>query len=476
MRTSAMVFLVAVAAAVLALVAPVPDPTRAAPAEPVMPAGGGEGGGGCEATPSDVEDHAPGRITQPRPDIGFAGKVLDARYIQPYYNFLKPSSIPLDRPYDQFVDPIGRRDRSFENETEVRIGFLGCMTGSSKAYSEEMLKGAMMCVEEINAAGGYHGKPVRLIVRDDEAIMGKDANEMVKLIFEDRVLAVLGSMSSDTTHVALRLALKCEVAEITTISTDPTITQIVVPWIFRCLADDWSQSRALAKYVFEERGFRRAALLEHNNRYGRMGSAELKRVAKRMQRPIQIAIKYPSKCTDDDIRGYLTRIQEYGADCIINWGLYPQGARIVKLMKEMDITIPFFGADGLVAQEFIKEAGEAAEGVVVTYPYDYYREDPLTQDFNRRFEAKHGYAPDSFAAHGYDGMAIVWRAVQVGGLNRTRIRDAMAATKDFHGVTGMISFDHRGNDMRGVDFAVVHKGQFLPLRMAGEFIRKGPHE
>ena len=138
--------------------------------------------------------------------------------------------------------------------------------------------------------------------------------------------------------------------------------------------------------------------------------------------------------------------------------------------------IPYFGADGLVAQAFIDQAGEAAEGVVVTYPYDFFRNDPLTKDFNARFKAKHGYDPDSFAAHGYDTLMVLWQAVKRGGLNRTRIRDALAETKDFHGVTGMISFDHRGNDMRGVDFAVVKDGKFLPLRMAGEYVRKGAHE
>lgn len=431
---------------------------------------------GCEAQPADDEETAPGHIPTPRPDIGFAGKVLDARYTQPYHEFARPSSIPLDRPFSDFVDPIGREDRSFEDEPEIRIGMLGCFSGPAKAYSEEMLLGVRLAIDEVNAAGGCRGKPVVLKVRDDRAVMGVDANEMVKLIFEDRVLAVLGSMSSDTTHVALRLALKCEVAELTSISTDPTITQIVVPWIFRCLADDWSQSRALAKYVFQERGFKRVALLEHNNRYGRMGSAELKRVGKRMERPIRLAIKYPSALTDDDVRGYLRLIREYGADAIINWGLYPQGSRFVRLMKEEGLDIPFFGADGLVAQAFIDQAGAAAEGVVVTYPYDFYRDDPLTQDFNRRFLAAHGHEPDSFAAHGYDAAHIVMRAIRIGGQNRTRIRDAMAATKDFHGVTGTISFDHRGNDMRGVDFAVVHDGKFLPLRMAGEHVRKGAHE
>lgn len=409
-----------------------------------------------------------------RPDIGFAGRVLDPRYTQPYYRFRKPSTIPLDRPFSDFVDPVGRSDTRFENADEVRLGFIGCLSGPAKAYSQEMLNGALMAVEEINAAGGYHGKPVVLKIRDDKASMGINANQTVKLCFEDEVLGFIGSMSSDTTHVALRVALKCEVPEITCISTDPTITQIVVPWIFRCLADDWSQSRALARYVFKERGFRKVALLEHNNRYGRMGSMELKRVATRMGVPIKIALKYPSK--QKDFKPLLKLIKEYGADAIVNWGLYPQAANIVKQMKEMGMDIPYFGADGLVAQAFIDQAGEAAEGVVVTYPYDYYRDDPLTKDFNRRYKEKHGYEPDSFAAHGYDTLMVLWQAVKRGGLNRTRIRDALAETKNFHGVTGTISFDHRGNDMRGVDFAVVKDGKFLPLRMAGEHVRKGAHE
>ncbi|MHC4136021.1 MAG: ABC transporter substrate-binding protein [Planctomycetota bacterium] len=405
---------------------------------------------------------------------GFAQTVLGPEYTQPYVFFKKPHAIPLAKDFSGFVDPIGRSDTRFENDPEVRIGFLGCLSGPFQAYSVEMLRGAQMAVEEINAAGGYRGKRVVLKQRDDKAVMGNTANETVKLIFEDKVLAFLGSMSSDTTHVALRVALKGEVAELTSISTDPTITQVVVPWIFRCLADDWSQSRALAKYLFQERKFTRVALLERNNRYGRMGSAEIKRVAKRMGHPITLAVRYgkSTKTFEQHIR----KIKEYGADAVVIWGLYAKGSQIVKEMHAAGLDIPIFGADGLVAQKFIEMSGDAAEGVVVTYPYDAYRDDPLTQGFNRRFEEKYGHEPDSFAAHGYDAMYVVWEAVKKAGLNRTRIRDALAQTRDFHGVTGMISFDHRGNDMRGVEFAVVHDGKFLPLRMAGEHVRKGRHE
>jgi ABC-type branched-subunit amino acid transport system substrate-binding protein len=429
------------------------------PAEPVKVVGG---------------RRAIGRVKKGSLGEGFAQDVLPPEYTQPYVFFKKPHAVPLGKDFSTFVDPIGREDKTFENDPEVRIGFIGCLSGPAASYSGEMLKGAEMAVEEINAGGGYHGKPVVLKIRDDEAHMGKNANQTVKLIFTDKVLAFLGSMSSDTTHVALRIALKAEVPELTSISTDPTITQIVVPWIFRCLADDWSQSRALAKYLFKDRKFTRVALLERNNRYGRMGSAEIKRVAKRMGHPITLAVRYGK--TTKTYADHIQKIKEYGADAVVIWGLYAKGAQIVREMHEAGLDIPIFGADGLVAQKFIELAGEAAEGVVVTYPYDAYRDDPLTQGFNRRFEEKHGYEPDSFAAHGYDAMYLIWEAVKKGGLNRTRIRDALAQTRDFHGVTGLISFDHRGNDMRGVEFAVVHDGKFLPLRMAGEHVRKGRHE
>ncbi|MHC4953705.1 MAG: ABC transporter substrate-binding protein [Planctomycetota bacterium] len=405
---------------------------------------------------------------------GFAQEVLGPEYTQPYVHFKKPHAVPLAKDFSGFVDPIGRGDTTFENDKEVRIGFLGCLSGPAKAYSEEMLRGAQLAVEEINAGGGYRGRPVVLKIRDDKATMGNTANQAVKLIYEDRVLAFLGSMSSDTTHVALRVALKGECAELTSISTDPTITQVVVPWIFRCLADDWSQSRALAKLVFQQRKFKRVALLERNNRYGRMGSAEIKRVAKRMGHPITLAIRY-GKSTKT-FAEHIRKIREYKADAIIIWGLYAKGAQIMRELDEAGLDIPVFGADGLVAPRFIELAGKSAEGVVVTYPYDFYRDDPVTTRFNRRFAKRYGHEPDSFAAHGYDAMYLVWNAVKKAGLNRTRIRDALAETRDFHGATGIISFDHRGNDIRGVDFAVVHEGKFLPLRMAGQHVRKGAHE
>ncbi len=178
MRVLVLVIIAVAVGAVFGYLASAPTPLKAGEVVP---------GKMLPGEPVDLNSHgadeqlpaAPGAMPDGRPDIGFAGSVLHPKYVQPYYNFARPSSIPLDRSFSDFVDPIGRMDTSFENDKEVRIGFLGCLSGPAKAYSGEMLNGAMMAVLEINAAGGYHGKPVVLIQRDDKANMGENANQMV---------------------------------------------------------------------------------------------------------------------------------------------------------------------------------------------------------------------------------------------------------------------------------------------------------
>jgi len=387
---------------------------------------------------------------------------LDIKYVQAYYGFLRePWYRALAIPYNEFVDPAGREHGDFSDADTVRIGFLGLLSGPAKGYAEEMKKGVLMAIDEINAAGGYHGKPLKLYVEDTKGDMGICGNKTVKLIYDHKVLAILGSTGSGKTHVALRIALKAETPEITSISTDPTITQIMVPWIFRCLADDWSQGRALARLVIQELGFKKIATLEQDSRYGRMGIQEFRRVAQRMGYPVRVALKFPGKAKD--YTPMLRIVKNYNPEAIVVWALYWQASRITKQAREMGITAPIFGSDGFVSTEYLKLTGPAAEGVVVTFPYDHTRPDPLTQSFNRRFKERYGYPPDSFAAHGYDAMYILWRAIKIGGLNRGRIRDALATTKNFHGVTGEITFDHMNNDTRKVTFAIVKDGDFVPF-------------
>ncbi len=408
-------------------------------------------------------NEAPETEWKTRPNAG--QNILSKSLTQAFYLYEKePYGRPVDKAYGNYVDPIGYDKFHYEGDT-VRVGLIGCLSGPVSDYSGNMLKGAQLAMDEFNADGGYFGMPFEIITRDDQAKMGISGHKMVELIFDEEVLGILGSMSSDTTHVGIRIALKAEVPQMTSISTDPTITQIIIPWAFRILADDWSQGRAMAKLVFEDFGFTKIAILERNNRYGRMGSQEIARVAQRLGHPVEVKLKYESQ---KDFSAQLRIVKEYQPEAVVIWGMYANASMIVKQAHDMGIHAQFFGADGLVSEKFIELAGENAEGVIVTFPFNDTRETPETRNFIENYTRKYGRVPDSFSAHGYDAMLTMGQAIlsagekfgKKKGLNRTRIRDELSRTKNLPGATGLINFDHTGNDSRVVEFAIIQNGKF----------------
>ena len=126
----------------------------------------------------------------------------------------------------------------------------------------------------------------------------------------------------------------------------------------------------------------------------------------------------------------------------------------------MGMRQPVFGSDRLVSDEFLRIAGQAADGVIATYLYDPTSEDPILRDFNRRYRERFDEEPESFAAHAYDGMKIMIGAVRRAGLNRVRIRDELTGFSSYHGVTGEIILDERWDDIGPIWMAEVRDGRF----------------
>jgi branched-chain amino acid transport system substrate-binding protein len=432
---------------------------------------GGDGDVAAEDSPSPIAYVGP---LQPSATTAWktipnpGQSVLAPHLTQAYHQYCQdPYGLPTAKPYGNFVDPI-QAEKPEPLGPAARIGFIGCLSGPAASYSGNMLAGAQLAMEELNRAGGYFGRPFELVTRDDKAVMGLDGHAMVELIFDENVVGILGSMSSDTTHVGIRVALKAEVPQMTSISTDPTISQVIVPWAFRILADDWSQGRAMAKLVFQDLGLTKVAIIERNNRYGRMGSLEIARVAQRMGHPVAIKLKVDLV---EDYSPQLRIVKDYHPEALVIWGMYTEASRITKQARAMGIDAVIFGADGLVSQKYIELTGKDAEQVIVTFPYNFYRDTEVNRAFIKNYTAKYGSEPDSFSAHGYDAMLAMGTAIlEAGerhgkdkGLNRAFVRDELARLEGLEGATGRIGFDHTGNDMRVVEFAVIEDGKFQSL-------------
>ena len=408
----------------------------------------------CGATPS-----GPPRDREVRP---YAGTPADMRpfgkFTEPYYeNYTKTveyNGAARERP----VIKPGEID-------EVRIGFLGPVENHpDEKLGRMMLNGAQMAIDEANAAGAYGGKPFRLMVHNDQAVWGASSNEIVKMAYDEKVWAMLGSISADSTHIALRVSLKAEVPIVNSASTDPTIPETIIPWYLTTIQDDRVQSYTLARRIFTDLGLKNAALLRINDRYGRFGVLKFKDAARRLGHPVVIEQKYMPGVTD--FTRALGIIEDSGADSIVIWGDAAAAGMIVKQMRAAGMKQPVFGSFRVVGDDLLRTAGSAAEGMEGVYPFDPTRDDPLWLGFVERYEKRYHARPEVFASLAYDTMNILLQAVCRVGLNRGLIRDALAAVEHFKGVTGEMSFDPNSKNVVPLYLAKVQGGKFQYRRYA----------
>jgi branched-chain amino acid transport system substrate-binding protein len=341
---------------------------------------------------------------------------------------------------------------------EVRVGFLGPVENHpDQRLGKLMLNGAQMAIEEANARGGYGGKPFKLMVHNDKAVWGASSNEIVKLTYDDKVWAIHGSISGDTTHIALRASLKTEVPIVNSASTDPTIPETLIPWSLTTIQDDRVQCYTLARRIYTDLGLKRIALLRVNDRYGRFGVGKFKDASRRLGHPVVIEQKYYAG--DTNFQGQLSIVADSNVDGIVIWGDAPEAAQILKQMRQAGMKQRVFGSFRVLGDELLPVAGEAAEGLEVVYPFDPARDDPAWLDFNRRFEKHFGRRPEAFASLGFDTMNVLLDAICRAGLNRGKIRDALTAIEHYKGVTGEMVFDPNCKNIVPMYLATVRGGK-----------------
>ena len=412
--------------------------------------------------------HPPGP-PRDREVVPYAGEPED---LSPWVKFATPYDLNYTHP--NIYSGAGRDIPEPKNLTEVRIGFLGPIEHNpDSVFGQRMLHGAQLAVEEWNARGGYGSKPFRLMLHNDydnwqakavygddrptdPAIWGAASNEAVKMVYDDQDWAIFGSISSEATHIALRVALRAEIPIVNSASTDPTIPETYIPWYFTVIQDDRVQCLTLARRIFTELGLKRVAILRVNNRYGRFGVLKLRDASRRLGHPIVIEQKYMPG--DTDFAHQLKVIQDSRADAIVLWADEKEAAQILRQMQAAGMKQRVFGAYRTLGPDLLAEAGPAAEGFEAVYPYDPTREDPKWVDFNRRFEGRFHEKPEQFASLAYDAMNALLDSICKAGLNRARIHDALADIQTYDGVTGRMMFDPNQKNVAPMYLGTVRNG------------------
>ncbi len=437
--------------------------------------------------PCSCGKNPPGRPA-PRSLKPYTGAPEDLRpfskFTTPYYEYYQ-DLIEYNGAAREIPDP------DLNSLSEIRIGFLAPLYDQpDQVRGARMLNGAQMAIDEANANGGYAGKPFRIITHNDydnwqnsniasvgpskdSAIWGSASNDAVRMIYDDKVWAMFGSISSESTHIALRLTLKAETPLVNSASTDPTIPETIIPWYHTDIQDDRVQGYTLARHIYTELGLKRVALLRINNRYGRFGVVKFRDASRRLGHPVVIEQKY--RPGDTDFRSQLNVIQDSRVDAIVLWTDIPEAAMILQQMQELGMKQRVFGSHRTIGDELVKLAGSAAEGFEAVYPYDPARTEPRWTDFVSHYEARYHEKPDHFAALAYDEMRMLLESICRAGLNRGRIRDALTGITTFKGVTGDMIFDPNCKNIAQLYLGRVQNGQitYRPITMEKPYAQVG---
>ena len=344
-------------------------------------------------------------------------------------------------------------------EEPIRIGEYASITGKEASLGQSSHNGTMMAIDDLNAAGGVLGRPLLLITEDTQSKPGESATAAKKLISRDKVVALLGEVASSRSLEAAPVAQLAKVPMISPASTNPKVTE-TGNYIFRTCFIDPFQGPVMAKFAKEKLRAQRVALMVSNSSAYSIGLAKFFREAFTANGgTIVLEQKYAEG--DKDFKAQLTAIKAAGVDAVFNPGYYNEGALIVLQARDLGLTLPIFGADSWEAEALIELGGKAIEGAYLCSHYSPADPSPRVQNFVQAYKKRFGTTPDSNASLGYDSVLVLVDAIKrAGSTDRAKIRDALAATKNFAAVTGNITIDAQRNASKNAVIIQVRNGKF----------------
>jgi branched-chain amino acid transport system substrate-binding protein len=321
---------------------------------------------------------------------------------------------------------------------EIVIGEYGSLTGGQATFGQSTHNGIMLAVEEINAAGGINGRKLTVKTEDDQSKPEEAPTAVTKLISQNNVVAVLGEVASSASLAAAPICQANKVPMITPSSTNEKVTQ-VGDYIFRMCYIDPYQGEAMANYLSRQAGYKNAAILiDVRSDYSTGLAANFKRVFTANGGKIVIEQSYTQG--DSDFRAQLTAIRAANPEVIFVPGYYNDIGQIAIQARDLGMKQPLAGGDGWESPKLFEIGGKALDGCLYSNHYHVDDPAPAVRSFVQKYEERYGAKPDSLAALAYDSARVLAEAIKrAGTTDSVKLRDAIAATKDFAGVTGIIT-------------------------------------
>jgi len=335
---------------------------------------------------------------------------------------------------------------------EVPIGYFG-PADPHHPVGGTVWQGATLAVEEANQVGGYQGRRFRLVQGWDENPWSGGAAAVVRMAYEEKVWAIIGSIDGTSTHLAEQVVAKARLTLIDPASTDKTVNAASVPWMFSCLPSDEALMEVLGEAVLQSEGasYFLVSATDHDSRL--MTEEFLSFTTRKHSRP-ERHLQFQSRSWR--IPELAAQIAESDVRTVVLLAGASDSAAMVRELRQARVGLLIFGGPAMARRTFLEEAGPAAEGVRFPFPLEL---SAASAAFSERFTARHGAPPDFAALYAYDATRLLIAAIRKAGLDRDGIRDAIKGLSPWEGVAGTIQWDERGRNAGSAQLATILNGQ-----------------
>ena len=325
--------------------------------------------------------------------------------------------------------------------SEIRIGFIGPLTGDYANYGTLCKQAVEMAIEEQNAKGGINGVTVKLFAEDSEGDSQKALAAMEKLSSSDKVCAIIGSILTGETFSVAERAQQEGIVMITPSASHKDIT-LTGDFIYRTTPSDGLQGVVAGKYFSQVLGYKKLAVLYAKNDYSQ-GLYESMAESFEAEGGVIVATE-TFMVGDKDFKTQLTKLKSTDAEAIYIPDYTAEMAQILEQASQLKVDKPFLSGDGFLSEEIYTLAGQYTDGVIYTASAQV-EESSTAKEFKEKYASKYGIGPDSFATNSYDATNILMSVVAKVGTERKAIKEGMKEVKDFVGVNGIINFDENGD-------------------------------
>jgi len=342
---------------------------------------------------------------------------------------------------------------------EIKIGLVAPLTGPRRAEGEALVRGAESALADEAAEplpGSMRGQRLVLVARDENGPWGRAASEVAGLVVDERAIALITSADGAVAHLAEQVANKVGVP-VLTFSTDRTTTQINLPWIFRLGPTDVGEARAFATDIYVARRLTRVVLVTEADYDGRMGGEDFQRVAKEFSPEAMPVVINVGAAQDGPTAGGpkgSTLVQEIVGlqpEAVVFWTGPSVASKPVEELLTGLPSVPIYlcrkAAQGRMEDATPETCGHCAEAAGGIWTVSATAPDQPANLTSRPRDTENGTTLQLSSAQAYDAVRIIAAALRQAGPNRARLRDALAETQNYRGASGLISFDHAGNDL-----------------------------